>query len=160
MKTEINKEILKANNITEKAETPYMAIACMVIALPIFIYANTLEADSDGIMPLLLTGFVFMVVGVIRLFNNGKGYITTDTNEKLNEATLFFDNSQRAEVEETLRNGEFTKLHNIACKNGNQALMLELYCTKNNSTAIYRLYKYVPYSYEPAGEIGFYHKKQ
>ena len=117
-----------------------------------------LSGNDDKRMPLLLIAFLLVVIGVVKIFLGGRRYVYNKSNEIMNEEVLYFEQTQKDVVENRLQNGEFAHLRNSAINNFNLSLMVELYTTKSGSVAMYRIYKYIPYEFEPIGEMQFYQK--
>ena len=57
-----------------------------------------------------------------------------------------------------LRNGEFNRLRAQAKEGNTQPVKAELYTTPSGNIAIYRVYHFVPYSFEPVTEYEVYRK--
>ncbi len=149
MKNEIDKKVLEENNISAKKKTSVAPIAILVCAALVLAGGLCIDNDSDAKMPVLLVAFVTAVFGVAKMFNQPTALVYEPHNEILNEEELFFDIKEKNNVIELLRNGEFTRLRSQAKDSSNHPLKVELYATQSGSIAIYRVYHFVPYTFEP-----------
>lgn len=149
MKNEIDNKVLKENNISAKKKTSVAPIAILVCAALVLAGGLCIDNDSDAKMPVLLVAFVTAVFGVAKMFNQPTALVYEPHNEILNEEELFFDIKEKNNVIELLRNGEFTRLRSQAKDSSNHPLKVELYATQSGSIAIYRVYHFVPYTFEP-----------
>lgn len=158
MNTEPDKSFLKEHNISTRRIFPYSSLVCIVAGVILFATQIMLSGNDDKRMPLLLIAFLLVVIGVVKIFLGGRRYVYNKSNEIMNEEVLYFEQTQKDVVENRLQNGEFAHLRNSAINNFNLSLMVELYTTKSGSVAMYRIYKYIPYEFEPIGEMQFYQK--
>lgn len=149
MKNEIDKKVLQENNITAKKKTSIAPIAILVCAALILAGGLCIDNSSDAKMPVLLVAIVTAVFGVAKIFNMPTVLVYEPHNEILNEEELFFDIKEKNSVIDLLRNGELTKLRTQAKDNNNHPLKVELHTTQSGSIAIYRVYHFVPYTFEP-----------
>ncbi|MBE6295969.1 MAG: hypothetical protein E7086_05640 [Bacteroidales bacterium] len=149
MKNEIDNKVLEENNISAKKKTSVAPIAILVCAALVLAGGLCIDNDSDAKMPVLLVAFVTAVFGVAKMFNQPTALVYEPHNEILNEEELFFDIKEKNNVIELLRNGEFTRLRSQAKDSSNHPLKVELYATQSGSIAIYRVYHFVPYTFEP-----------
>lgn len=158
MKNIIDDKVLKENNITTKKKTTVAPIAILTFATIIFAGGLYIDDTSDAKMPVLLLAFVTAVYGVARILNMPTVLVHEPHNEILNEEELFFDIKEKSNVIELLRTGEFTRLRSQAKDSSNYPLKVELYSTPSGSMTIYRVYHFVPYSFEPVTEYEVYRK--
>ena len=158
MKNEIDKEFLKANNITAKKETSILPIAIIVIAAIILSGGLCIDNESDIKMPVLLIAFVTAIFGVAKMFNLPTVLVHEPHNEILKEEELFFDIKDKNSVIDMLRKGEFQRLRSQAKDSNNYPLKAELFYTPSGSIAIFRVYHFVPYAFEPLTEYEVYNK--
>ena len=79
-------------------------------------------------------------------------------NEILREEDLYFNLKEKSSVIDMLRNGELTKLRTVAMDSANYPLRVELYTNQAGSIALYRVYHFVPYTYEPITDFEVYRK--
>lgn len=149
MKNEIDNKVLEENNISAKKKTSVAPIAILVCAALVLAGGLCIDNASDAKMPVLLVAFVTAVFGVAKMFNQPTALVYEPHNEILNEEELFFDIKEKNNVIELLRNGEFTRLRLQAKDSSNHPLKVELYATQSGSIAIYRVYHFVPYTFEP-----------
>ena len=158
MKENIEKNVLNENNITIKKKTSIVPIAILVAAAIILSAGLCIDNSSDMKMPVLLVAFVTAIFGVAKIFNMPTVLVHEEHNEILNEEELFFDIKEKNEVIELLRKGEFSKLRSLAKDNSNYPLKAELYATPSGNIALFRVYHFVPYSFEPLTEYEVYKK--
>lgn len=158
MKNEIDKDLLRANNISIRKQTtalPFLLLAIAAISLG---GALLIENDSEAKMPLLLVAVVTGIFGIAKMFNMPTVLLYGEKKEPMNEEELFFDIKAKNSVLEMLRNGEFTKLRAEAKDGSNYPLKVELYSTEKGNVAIYRIYHFIPYTYEALTEYNLYKK--
>ena len=158
MKNTIDDKVLKENNITTKKKTTVAPIAILTFATIIFAGGLYIDDASDAKMPVLLLAFVTAVYGVARILNMPTVLVHEPHNEILNEEALFFDSKEQGTVIGMLRNGEFNRLRAQAKEGNTQPVKAELYTTPSGNIAIYRVYHFVPYSFEPVTEYEVYRK--
>lgn len=149
MKNEIDNKILQENNLTAKKQTSIAPIAILACAALILAGGLCIDNGSDAKMPLLLVAIITAVFGVAKIFNMPTVLVYEPHNEILNEEELFFDIKEKNSVTDLLRNGELTKLRSQAKDSSNHPLKVELHTTQSGSITIYRVYHFVPYTFEP-----------
>ena len=158
MKNEINNEILTANNLSLKKKTSIMPIAILVVAAFAFAGGICIENSSEAKMPVLLLAVVLGIFGIAKIFNMPMVLVDESHNEILREEELYFNLKEKSSVIDMLRNGELTKLRTVAMDSANYPLRVELYTNQAGSIALYRVYHFVPYTYEPITEFEVYRK--
>lgn len=156
MKNEINKDILKANNLSLKKKTSVIPIAILVVAALTLVVGICIENNSDIKMPVLLLAVVLGIFGIAKIFNMPMVIVDESHNEILREEELYFNLKDKSGVTEMLRRGEITKLRTVAMDSVNYPLKVELYTNQAGTIALYRVYHFIPYTYEPVTDFEIY----
>lgn len=156
MKNEINKDILKANNLSLKKKTSVIPIAILVVAALTLVVGICIENSSDIKMPVLLLAVVLGIFGIAKIFNMPMVIVDESHNEILREEELYFNLKDKSSVTEMLRRGEITKLRTVAMDSVNYPLKVELYTNQAGTIALYRVYHFIPYTYEPVTDFEIY----
>lgn len=152
MNTEIEKQILESNNITVKKKSPVTAIAILLAAIAAAVIATFLDDTSDMKMPAILLSFTLGIIAVTN-FVTRKGYMVyAPTGEELKEYKIFFESREREKVLSLLEKEKFNEVIVYEKNDTNLPIKVELSTTPSNSIAIYRVYNFVPYAYEPITE--------
>lgn len=160
MNKEPNKTFLKEHNISTRRNFPYTSLACIAAGAILFTTQLLLSGNEENKMPLLLIAILLVMIGIVKIFCSGQKYVYDKSNETMNEEILYFEYTQKEVVENRLQNGEFALLRNAASNNLSLSLMVELYATKSGNAAMYRIYRYIPYEFEPLDEMQFYQKEK
>ena len=92
------------------------------------------------------------------MFNSPTVLVHEPHNEILKKEELFFDIKDKNSVIEMLRKGEFQRLRSQAKDSNNYPLKAELFYTPSGNIAIFRVYHFVPYAFEPLTEYEVYNK--
>lgn len=152
MKNRIDENTLQNNGITTK--TTFNLKGLIIAALSASIMAGTafISNENEAKMPIAMLAFVLMVIGLALMMKSNTFLIYSATGERLKEYTLFYQNNQKEIALELLQRGDLAGAITLAKENSNGAIKAELHTTPSHSIAIYRLYKFVPYLYEPIGE--------
>lgn len=158
MKNEIDKTVLEKNNITLKKKTSTIPIALLTFAAIVLAGGLCIDNGSNAKMPVLLLAVVTAVFGVAKIFNMPTVLVYEPHNEVMIEEELFFETKEKNNVTDLLRNGEFTRLRSQAKDNNNHPLKVELHTTPSGSIALFRVYHFVPYAFEPVTEYEVYKK--
>jgi ABC-type transport system involved in multi-copper enzyme maturation permease subunit len=157
MKFEIDNNILSENNITIRKKSSVLPIAILVIATIVFVASLLIESESAK-MPVMFIAIILGILGIAKIFTMPKVLVYEPNNEDLKEEELYFDSGERNNVMQLLKCGDISHLRAIAKDTSNHPLMVELVTTSSESIAIYRVYHYVPYTYEPLTEYEVYKK--
>lgn len=152
----INEHLLNANHIAVGKNSPIVSLAVVALGGLLFVVAMMVGSRSGAYTALLFIGFLLLVAGVSMFFLRKAVYKYLPTGELLQESTMYFDSAQKGDVESALENGDFNRLRFLSSGNSTLPLMLEFYCSKSGSCAMYQMYRYVPHYYEPLGEMQFY----
>ncbi|MBQ8695589.1 MAG: hypothetical protein IJ513_08115 [Bacteroidaceae bacterium] len=153
MKTEIEKEILAENNISAKKEKPIVSIFVFVAAAISFALAFFLDENNESQMPLYLIGAILLAAGIVKLFISSSELVYTPTGEKLSKRELYFEQREKNEVLSQLEKGDLKALAKAGKNNDNLPIRLSIMATESNSIALYRLYQFIPYTFEPISEL-------
>lgn len=92
-----------------------------------------------------------LLVAVLTFLFTKKDPRLSDTNQRLSCYTYYFDASQSA-IDEAIRNRRFEHLKSLINIH-DAGIRLDMLCTDDATIARYRLYKYIPFEYQPISEI-------
>lgn len=157
MKKEIEKSILQKHNLSERKQTSFLPIALLVIAAIVFALSLCIGDDSTK-MPIMFIAIIIGIFGLAKMFITPKVLVYDATNEILNEEELYFDSCDKNNVMQLLSTGDIKHLRVLAKENGNHPLLVEIHTGASESVILYRVYHYIPYTYEPLTEYEIYKK--
>lgn len=157
MKKEIEKSILQKHNLSERKQTSFLPIALLVIAAIVFALSLCIGDDSTK-MPIMFIAIIIGIFGLAKMFMTPKVLVYDATNEILNEEELYFDSCDKNNVMQLLSTGDIKHLRAVAKENGNHPLLVEIHTGASESVILYRVYHYIPYTYEPLTEYEIYKK--
>ena len=109
-------------------------------------------------MPFFLAGTIFAIFGIIKMLTLPKILFYTTGEEPLMESTLYFEGIKRDCILALLDKGEFSKLKSMAKQNSNLPIKVEMHETVSGSIVAYRVYSFIPYTYEPITDFLIYKK--
>ena len=158
MNTEINKEILERNNIAVKSRMTVWPFALLAIAAAAFGIAFGLDNASEAKMPVLFAAIILTIFGIVKLFTLPKVLFHIASEETFAENTLYFESEKKNSVLAMLEKGEFTKLKSEAKDRNSMPIKVEMYETASGSIVLYRVYNFIPYTYEPVTDYIVYKK--
>ena len=158
MKKEINNDILETNKLSFKKKSSILPLVLLLIAAGIFAAGFIIENTSDAKMPVLLVGAIIGIFGIAKIFNLPTMLVYGDDKEVLHEEELYFDLKDKNMVTEMLRNGELAKLRAESKDSSNYPLKARIFTNQKGSFILYRIYHFVPYTFEPVTEFEVYKK--
>ena len=152
MKNEIDKSILERNNITIKKGFNKKAVALIMMAAAITVTATLMSDTSDAKMPILLLGITLLITGITWMTKRETTLIYRPTGETMEEKILFLEGNMGDITAELLKKGDIDGVVERSREDGNGTIKVEICMAPSESIAIYRIYKYVPYMFEPLTE--------
>lgn len=158
MNTEINKEILERNNIAVKSRMTVWPFALLAVAAAAFGIAFALDNAREAKMPVLFAAIILTIFGITKLFTLPKVLFHITSEETFTENTLYFESEKKNSVLAMLEKGEFTKLKSEAKERNSMPIKVEMYETASGSIVLYRVYNFIPYTYEPVTDYIVYKK--
>ena len=152
MKNEIDKSILERNNITIKKGFNKKAVALIMLAAAITVTATLMSDTSEAKMPILLLGITLLITGITWMTKRETTLIYRPTGETMEEKILFLEGNMGDITAELLKKGDINGVVERSREDGNGTIKVEICMAPSESIAIYRIYKYVPYMFEPLTE--------
>ena len=152
MKNEIDKSILERNNITIKKGFNKKAVALIMLAAAITVTATLMSDTSEAKMPILLLGITLLITGITWMTKRETTLIYRPTGETMEEKILFLEGNMGDITAELLKKGDIDGVVERSREDGNGTIKVEICMAPSESIAIYRIYKYVPYMFEPLTE--------
>ena len=152
MKNEIEKSILERNNITIKKGFNKKAVALIMLAAAITVAATLMSDTSEAKMPILLLGITLLITGITWMTKHETTLIYRPTGETMEEKILFLEGNMGDITAELLKKGDIDGVVERSREDGNGTIKVEICMAPSESIAIYRIYKYVPYMFEPLTE--------
>ena len=152
MDTELNKGLLEANQIKTSKKTPVTSFIAFVAAIAVIGVSLCFENGSDFKMPLIFISTMLFIYGIAKFFSTDKIYIHTPSEEEMKMQILYFDSKEKYSIIDMLRKGETDKIKEKGSDNCDLPVKVELYSTDSGSIALYRVYNYIPYTFEPMTE--------
>ena len=117
------------------------------------IVAATLMGDtSEAKMPILLLGITLLITGITWVTKRETILIYRPTGEEMEEKILFLEGNMGDIAAELLKKGDIDGVVERSREDGNGTIKVEICMAPSESIAIYRIYKYVPYMFEPTTE--------
>lgn len=159
MKKEISKDFLEANNISLKKKTSLLPLALLVIAALTLAGGLCIDNSSEAKMPVLLLAVVLAIFGIAKILNKPTVLVSEHHNEILREEELYFDLKDKNAVISMLRNGELRKLRAEAKESANYPLKVALFANQQGTIAVFRVFHFVPYTFEPVTDFEIYKKQ-
>ena len=153
MNTEIEKQILDSNNITVKKKTPITAVTILLAAVATAVAATFFDDASDIRTSAILLSYTLGIIAVISFVTRKRYMVYATTGEMLGEYKIFFKTQEREKVLSLLEKGKFNEVIVYEKNDTNLPIKVEIYTTPSNSITIYRVYNFVPYTYEPITEF-------
>lgn len=152
MKNEIDKSILERNNITIKKGFNKKAVALIILAAAITVAATLMSDTSEAKMPILLLGITLLITGITWVTKRETILIYRPTGEEMEEKILFLEGNMGDITAELLKKGDINGVVERSREDGNGTIKVEICMAPSESIAIYRIFKYVPYMFEPITE--------
>ena len=152
MKNEIDKSILERNNITIKKGFNKKAVALIMLAAATTVVATLMGDTSEAKMPILLLGITLLITGITWVTKRETILIYRPTGEEMEEKILFLEGNMGDIAAELLKKGDINGVVERSREDGNGTIKVEICMAPSESIAIYRIYKYVPYMFEPITE--------
>ena len=149
MNTEIDKTILESNNIAVKNKMTAWPFALLAAAAVAFGITFALDNSSEAKMPIIFAGIILTIFGITKLFTLPKVLFHITSEETLYENIMYFESEKKSSVLAMLEKGEFTKLKSQAKEKNSLPIKVEMYETASGSIVLYRVYNFIPYTYEP-----------
>lgn len=157
---------MKTNNIPETLiedvkediirykETKTIVKAVIYIALAIVLGILLMTANIDGKswtgMCLGFVAIVLLIMGGIELFGKKKGMKYKGV--KINAYQVYFKNPSTSEISRAIREKDTVFLKKEV-NSTDMGLRVNMIAAEDGSLCRYRMYKYVPFDYQPEGEI-------
>ncbi|MBO7300952.1 MAG: hypothetical protein J6U53_06085 [Tidjanibacter sp.] len=129
-------------------------IGIIIISLSISI------KEVENLSTILLTiGIIISAFGIVKLFRPSQEMVYITTGEKVLRHIKGHKQEVKAELEETLCNGNFEALTPLISESSCAPIVSVTYTTTSGSLQIGQLLHYVPYEYEPLSEVYVHIKK-
>ncbi|MBE9488593.1 MAG: hypothetical protein IMY73_05345 [Bacteroidetes bacterium] len=144
---DIDKEIKCNNEIEVKKQISIFGIVLIIIGVIAMFYSEKLEnLNLDS--ALMLAGATFAICGIVKLFIFKRKYTLKSTKEVLHRKELYFTNSERAEIEDFIKNKNVDGIIKLS-KESSSDIMIVIYYTPSNKYAFLQLNDYITYQYIP-----------
>lgn len=130
-------------------------IICLV-GVGAFVASLEMGDSSSTLSMLFMTGgtLLFLLV-IFRLFWKSKEWIYLPTGSVAKESACFFDVCDLQALKEALETGNFSNKSDVKVKpNGN--VRMDYVMTKDKKFIAAQLFRFVPYTYEPASSVFYY----
>lgn len=128
----------------------------IAVVAVVVLFTSGIDQKSPLYFILGLAAVVGVIMGATTLIFTKKEMRLIDDNQRLTCYSYHFDASQNA-INEDIRNHRFEHLKTLINPQ-DAGVRLDMLATADASVALYRLYKYVPFEYQPISEIVYVDK--
>lgn len=148
--TMIDDTVLNDKTIVQKTKKPLVPITLFLMGAAIIFaaYSPVVKANMNLCIGLLIVGFTFIVIGVVKLVRPQKMFFYQPTGERLRRKVYFFNPGDKVTILDTVHGGHFDKLPQMSINN-RTSLMTIIYCTDKKSCTMAQVLEYVPFQYTP-----------
>ena len=120
----------------------------------IFLALSTSLKDAENLSTALLTiGIAILAFGIVKLIRPSQMMVFTATGERVVRRMEGHTQEVKADIEASLRNGDFEAITPLISKSSCAPLVSVTYTTPSGSLRIGQILHYVPYEYEPLSEV-------
>lgn len=128
----------------------------ILIGLAALISSNRLEEHASALtMILMLSGTIFVILGVFRLVWKGKVVIYTPTGSVAKEKSFFFDLKYLDALKSCITTGQFSTDADVKSEpDGN--IRMDVILSKDKKFVAVQLFQFVPYAYNPITSVHYY----
>ena len=144
-----NSDIIKKMSIS----SVLISFVLLIIGLGLFAIVWTQEDTSSSLsMSLLTVGAIFILLSIYRFFWKSKEWVYLPSGSTAKEGSCFFDTGQFNDIYNELNEKKMIGERHISVKNSGN-IRLDYMLTTDHKYAAIQLFKYIPYTYEPASNI-------
>lgn len=127
-----------------------IAFGIAVVAVAV-LYAAQISQKSPLYFILGLTAVVGVIMGITTIIFTKKAMYLADGNQRLECRSFFFNTTQNV-LTEAIASRNANQLRSLM-NNNDSGLRLDVLSSADRSVARYRIYKYIPFEYQPISEI-------
>ncbi len=148
----VHPDIVKQTNVSS-----LILSACLcVVGISIFAVSYGMDDSSSTLSMLCMTiGTILILLGIFRLFWRSKEWVYLPTKSTIKEGSSFFDEGNLSTIADALRKKDFTSGRNAPMKPGG-SVRLDYFLSRDRKFAAVQLFRFIPYTYEPASSIYYY----
>lgn len=161
MKNILNKESLCTHfpQVEIRSKSRLLPTITTLIGIIILSLSISLK-DAENLSTALLTiGVVILAIGIIKLIRPSQMMVFASTGERVVRRIEGHSQEVKAEIEASLRSGDFEAITPLIAKGSCAPLVSVTYTTPSGSLRIGQVLHYIPYEYEPLTEA-FAHIKR
>lgn len=131
----------------------YLILSIIGVALCIIGFAMSAQLGSYNTL-CIVAGLIILLVGIILWVSNAnqEEYIYRPNGQKLKKYKIYLNHSNMDKLVHCLENQSYDSLKKIE-KEMNANKMLVAMITNDGSFALAQTFEYIPYVYEPTGEV-------
>lgn len=113
------------------------------------------ESDTTLSMALLTVGIMFLLFALYRFFWKSYETVYRPTGSAVRTGSLYMDTAELERVQQMLKKNDFSDAARISFKEGGNG-RLDYLVSKDGRFVAAQLFRFVPYTYEPASERYYY----
>ncbi len=133
---------------------PLLAIVLIVAGLVLAYIPVATDLPKNVDIVVASVGILIIIFGFCATFICQSNIIYLPTKEKLKKKEFCFDKDFSSdEIEKMMRQKDFDKMQELSSKNPNAQHVVVTYQTPTKSCVICQHFKFVPYQYEPIGNV-------
>ena len=155
MKNILNKESFCAHfpQVEIRYKSRLLPTITSLVGIIILSLSTSLK-DAENLSTAILTiGVVILAIGIIKLIRPSQMMVFTVTGERVVRRMEGHTQEVKADIEASLRNGDFEAITPLISKSSCAPLVSVTYTTPSGSLRIGQILHYVPYEYEPLSEV-------
>ncbi|MBR6496393.1 MAG: hypothetical protein IKT28_04705 [Rikenellaceae bacterium] len=139
-------------NVTIGVNKASLALAVVSLAAAVALFV--VGGKYDGFVNIAITmGGVMLAVMAVVKFIGCREYIYSKTNSPLNKHSLHFEISDTTRLRSNLEARNFKAVKEYKSRANSGGARLDVVFSKDGEYAAYRLFVYVPHTYEPVTEV-------
>lgn len=142
--------ISKQFSIAAIAKYTLMLIIGVALIVAGSMYAS--EPKTALYFLIVTTGAGFIITALVKMISAARISVYTPSNSPVRERSLFIKCDRVDNLIESLKNGDSNVIDKIACQS-DSGLRMDVMLSDDNNFVACQLFRYVPYSYEPASEM-------
>jgi hypothetical protein len=127
-----------------------LAVLSLVVAVALFVVAG--KFSGFVYIAVTMVGVALSVVALVK-FIGCREYVYRPTRSPMVKQSLYFDITDTTKIRTNLEAGNFAVLNENLSATTSGGARLDTAISKDGKYAVYRLYVYVPYTYEPVTEV-------
>ena len=143
---------LVGGNVTIGVNKMSLALAMLSLAAAVVLFIVAGKYNGFVNIAITMAGVILAVVAVSK-FIGCREYIYSKTNSRLEKHSLHFEISDTTRLRTNLETYNFKAVKECQSRSNSGGARLDVVLSKDGEYAAYRLFVYVPHTYEPITEV-------